>query len=57
MTLAAYSNLRGRRWQRMTMALNNDGTRVLMADDDGEGTRPGGNKDGIRHLLVAKIPK
>ena len=57
MTVAAYSNLRGRRWQRMTMALNNDGTRVLMADDDGEGTRPGGNKDGIRHLLVAKIPK
>ena len=57
MTAAAYSNFRGRRWRWMTMALNNDGTRVLMADDNGEETRPGGNKDGIRHLLVAKIPK
>jgi len=28
----------------MTMALNNDGTRELAVDDDGEGTRPGGKQ-------------
>ena len=44
MTAAAYGNFRGRRWQRITMALNIDGTRQLAADDDGQGTRPGGEQ-------------
>jgi hypothetical protein len=57
MTAAACGNFRGRQWQRMTMMLNDDGTGELAADDNGEGTRPVGNKDGIWHLLVAIIPK
>jgi len=44
MTAASYGDFRGRRWRRMTMALNNDGTRELAADDDGEGMTPGGKK-------------
>jgi hypothetical protein len=57
MTAAACGNFRGRQWQRMTMMLNDDGTGELAADDNGEGTRPVGNKDGIWHLFVAIIPK
>jgi len=41
-TVAAYGNFRGLQWLQMTMALNDDGTRELEADDDGEGMRPGG---------------
>jgi hypothetical protein len=33
----------------MTMALNNNGTQELAVDDDGEGTRPGGEQ--INKLL------
>ena len=50
MTAAAYGDFCRRRWQWMMMALNNEGTRELAADDDGEGTTPGGKKDGMRHL-------
>ena len=35
---------RGRRWWRMTMALNDNGTRELVAEDDGQGTRLGGEQ-------------
>jgi hypothetical protein len=48
MTAAACGNFRGRQWQRMTMMLNDEGTGELAADDNGEGTRPGGNQR--RHL-------
>jgi hypothetical protein len=44
MTAAAYGDFCGRQWQRMTMALIDDGTQELAADDDGEGTRPGGKQ-------------
>ena len=40
MTAAAYGNFHGWQWGRMTMALINNGTQELAADDDGEGTRP-----------------
>ena len=50
MTTVAYGNFHGRQWRRMTMALNGDGTRELVADDDGEGTRPGGEQR--RHLAI-----
>jgi len=43
-TETAYGDCRGRRWRPMTMALNNDGTRELATDDDGQGTRPGGDQ-------------
>ena len=43
-TEMAYSNCHGRRWWPMTMALNDDGTRELATDDDGQGTRPGGDQ-------------
>jgi hypothetical protein len=33
-----------RRPRHMTMALNDDGTRELATDDDGQGTRPGGDQ-------------
>jgi hypothetical protein len=36
------------------MAVDDDGTRELAADDDGQGTRPGGEQNGIRHLLGEK---
>ena len=39
MTVAAYSDFRGWQWQRMTMALINNGTQELAADNEGEGTR------------------
>jgi hypothetical protein len=44
MTAAAYGNFSGRRWRRMKMALNDKGTRELATDEDGEGTRPGGEQ-------------
>lgn len=37
------------------MAVDDDGTRELAADDDdGQGTRPGGEQNGIRHSLGEK---
>jgi hypothetical protein len=39
----------GRRWRWTTMAVDGEGTRELAADDDGQGTRPGGEQNGIRH--------
>jgi hypothetical protein len=39
MTAAAYGDFPGRRWQQMTIALIDDGTQELVADNDGEGTR------------------
>ena len=50
MTAAAYGDFRGRRWQQMTMALIDNGTRELAADGDGKGTRPGGEQR--RHLAL-----
>ena len=38
MTVAAYSDFHGRQWQRMMMALIENSTRELVADDNGEGT-------------------
>ena len=49
MTAAAYGDFRGRQWQRMTMVLNDDGTQELVADNDGEGTRPGGEQRWLRY--------
>ena len=39
MTSAAYGNFRGRQWGLMTVALINNGTLELAADNNGEGTR------------------
>jgi hypothetical protein len=36
MTAAVCGDFHGRRWRQMTMALNDNGTRELAADDDGE---------------------
>ena len=46
MTVAAYGNFhcRRQRWQQMTMALNDDRTRELVADDDGQETRQDGEQ-------------
>jgi hypothetical protein len=56
MTAAAYGNFSGWRWRRMKM-LNDNGTRELTTDEDGEERDRVANKDGIPHLLVAIIPK
>jgi hypothetical protein len=37
------------------MAVDNNGTQELAVDNDGQGTRPGGKQNGIRHLLEAII--
>jgi hypothetical protein len=44
MTVATSGDCHGRRWWRMAMALNDDGTRELAADDDEQGARPGGEQ-------------
>jgi hypothetical protein len=43
-TETAYGDCRGQRWRPMTMALNDDSTCELATDDDGQGTRPGGDQ-------------
>ena len=48
MTAAAYGNFRGRQWRWMMMVLINNGMQELAADNDGEGTRPGGKQR--RHM-------
>jgi hypothetical protein len=44
MTAAIYGDFHGWQWRRMTMALNDNSIRELAADNDGEGTRPGGEQ-------------
>ena len=53
MIAVAYGDFRRWRWQRMMMALINDGTRELAADSDGEGTRLGGEKRRRLALFIS----